>query len=87
MRSIRSDRLQVLLGSEQLDHGLQALRAGVVPEDEEAPVEEPGALLECSERGHFFGERQLLDGEFDGGECDGCLLPVFDEDFAGEFSP
>jgi len=44
VRGVDLDRLQVLLRQEGVDDQVAAL--GVVPEDEERPVEEPGPLLE-----------------------------------------
>jgi hypothetical protein len=86
MWCIGGDGLEVLFGEEEFDHVFQSL-GGIVPEDEEGPVEEPGALVEGLEGGDLLGVDELFDGEADGFECGGCLVPVFEEDFAGEFSP
>mmetsp|Transcript_6715 Transcript_6715/g.9858 ORF Transcript_6715/g.9858 Transcript_6715/m.9858 type:complete len:83 (-) Transcript_6715:19-267(-) len=82
MWCVGGDGLEIFLGEEEFDHGLEAF-GGIVPEDEETPVEEPGALLECFEVCHFLGVNELFDGEFDGGEGGGCFLPVLNENFAG----
>mmetsp|Transcript_12649 Transcript_12649/g.21813 ORF Transcript_12649/g.21813 Transcript_12649/m.21813 type:complete len:203 (-) Transcript_12649:833-1441(-) len=79
--------LEVLFGSEEFHHALQSLARGIVPEDEETPVQQPCALMERFEGGELVRCCKRFDGRLHGDEGDGCLLPVFHENFAGEFAP
>ncbi len=87
MRSVGGHGLEVFFRSEEFDHAFQPFSGGVVPEDEETPVQEPGALVEGFKGGEFVGGCERFDGGFDGDESHGCFFPILDEDFARQLSP
>ena len=77
MRGVGGDGLKVLFAEKEFDHGLQSL-GGIIPKDKERPVEQPGALIEGLEGCHLLSVYELFDGEPDGFESYGCLVPVFE---------
>jgi hypothetical protein len=56
----------------------------VVEEWEERPVDQPGAVLELGER---VVEEACVDGFFEFVDFFNGRVPVYREDFAGEFAP